>query len=256
MAVSSKSIVHYTKNLKALKSIIKDGSFRVKYCNEDLIFHEGEDGKTDGIAFPVVCFCDLPLTLAKEHIDKYGSYGIGLSKTWAREHNLNPVLYLEVNSILSRYLLSHTDKITALSVSDEDNEQYQEEFYNLAQLVGFCKNHAGPLKRFNKKTIEDYVFYDEREWRYMPTKEELGEADYMVSGNKYTKRKQYFNEQLQGISLPFNHSDISYIIVKSDKDIPTIADSLDAKYRSEIPATELQKLYTKIVSVNQIHNDF
>jgi hypothetical protein len=255
MAVSSKSIIHYTKNLRTLKSIISDSFFRIKYCNEDIIFSDG-DNTARGIAFPVVCFCDLPLTLAKEHIDKYGSYGIGLSKTWAHEHGLNPVLYLEVDSTLSRYLSAHVNKVSDMSENDIDNKEYEAEFYALAQVIGFCKNHAGLLERAGKKTVENYVFYDEREWRYMPNMDKLDYKTYMLDGENYTNNKHHYNEKIKNINLPFNPSDISYIIVKSEKDIPVIVDCLDIRYRSEIPATELQKLYTKIISVNQIHNDF
>ncbi|ALW86304.1 hypothetical protein AUC43_15170 [Hymenobacter sedentarius] len=78
----------------------------------------------------------------------------------------------------------------------------------------------------------------------------------MVYGEHYDKDRNRYNEALKDKRLIFDSNDISYIIVKTDKDIPVIADCLDARYRSEIPMTELQKLYTKIISVNQINNDF
>jgi hypothetical protein len=50
--------------------------------------------------FPMISFCDIPLALAKDQISKYGSYAIGLSKEWGISNQLNPVIYLESNSII------------------------------------------------------------------------------------------------------------------------------------------------------------
>jgi hypothetical protein len=44
-------------------------------------------------AIPMVCFCDLPLSLIKKHVEEYGGYGIGLNKTWGVKNGVAPVIY-------------------------------------------------------------------------------------------------------------------------------------------------------------------
>lgn len=254
MAVSSKSIIHYTYNINNIKGIINDSFLRLKYCKESILFDEDDEFE---VAFPMVCFCDLPLSSSKEHIAKYGSYGIGFSKSWARRNRLNPVLYLEKGSIISKYISAQTDKILD-KIEDKTIPKTEviDELYKFATMVGFCKNHMGDLVRKGKKPVPNYVFYDEREWRYIPSVETLDKAKILLSGSTYDSNKEKFNAKLKGKFLAFNHEDISYIIVKSEDDIAEIVDCIRAKYYNHLPAPTLHKLYTKVISVNQIHDDF
>lgn len=51
-------------------------------------------------AFPMSCFCDLPLSNTSKHLATYGNYGIGLTKKWGKKNGLNPILYLHKDSNL------------------------------------------------------------------------------------------------------------------------------------------------------------
>ncbi len=101
MTLSTSSIFHFTNDKEKLKGILKT-NFKVSYCKETLQFNN--EGFIMHI--PMVSFCDIPLSKAKNHIKSYGEYGIGLNKSWAVKNGLNPVLYFEIDSNLSDSFLS------------------------------------------------------------------------------------------------------------------------------------------------------
>ena len=72
MGLSSNSLIHLTKSKDALIGILKEG-FRIKYCLENI----GARNIKVGAAFPMVSFCDIPLSEIKNHIENYGDYGVG-----------------------------------------------------------------------------------------------------------------------------------------------------------------------------------
>lgn len=255
MAVSSKSIIHYTDSLKNITGIIEQSGFRLKYCLETIVLQKDELPPLLSAAFPMVSFCDLPLTLAKEHILSYGSYGIGLSKDWAKRNHLNPVLYVEYDSVTSEYIKEEGDRIGKLRKKDESF--FLEERTRFTKLVGFCKNHEGPLIRKGKLVNPNYIFYNEREWRYLPNKEILGDIPLSLPPRDYADNRDDRNAVLADTYLHFGYDDISYIIVKSDTDISTTVNAIRTRYEADgIPAIKLNSLYTKILTVEQIENDF
>jgi hypothetical protein len=95
MGISTNAVIHFTNKIERLRGILTEG-FKVKYCLEKNYVKGGQISA----AVPMVSFCDLPLSEIKNHILKYGSYGIGLKKSWALTNGLNPVLYIDRNSDL------------------------------------------------------------------------------------------------------------------------------------------------------------
>ncbi|HGF3751173.1 TPA: abortive infection system antitoxin AbiGi family protein, partial [Vibrio parahaemolyticus] len=94
MKPKSQTLFHFTKNLDFVKNILTDG-FWPRYCLEDFSWYIHN---IDYIAFPMVCFCDIPLSRIKEHVGFYGEYGVGVTKEWAIANRLNPVSYLSRTS--------------------------------------------------------------------------------------------------------------------------------------------------------------
>lgn len=100
--ISSETLFHFTPKPEYLFQLLQN-EFKPRYYPE-IIHLEGM--KTLNKAIPMVCFCDIPLSQIKDHIDTYGNYGIGMTKEWAIKNKLNPVLYLEPSSKLSKSIIS------------------------------------------------------------------------------------------------------------------------------------------------------
>ena len=102
MAISTNSIIHYTKSFEILSSILKEG-FKIKYCAEILKLGKTRTSKA---AHPMISFCDIPLSNSSQHFDAYGKYGLGLTKEWAVRNGINPVLYIDKNSLIAKSISS------------------------------------------------------------------------------------------------------------------------------------------------------
>ena len=94
MNPKSHTLFHFTKNSEVLKLIIQNG-FWPRYCLEDVGWLGYKE--FDFIAYPMVCFCDIPLSRVDEHVNFYGEFGIGLTKEWAKSNKLTPILYVAPN---------------------------------------------------------------------------------------------------------------------------------------------------------------
>lgn len=248
MALSTNSVIHYTERFEYLCGIIYCSGFRYKYCHEQISIEA--PGLVD-VAIPMVSFCDIPLSEVKNHIDTYGSYGIGLTKSWAKNVGMNPVLYVERKS---NYAALLRDQATGLGKLPENNER-DKMIEHYLSLFAYCKNYEGRLVR-GKINTDSYRFYDEREWRYIPKEEELKGAFVRLLGTQYAEDKEAYNEKLKDCYLKFTPGDISYIIVDSDEEIPEVLEILTKAYDPIATGRELKVLSTRILTKNQIWNDF
>ena len=277
MAISSNTLFHYTSKLNSLKSILKSG-FKVSYCRE-----------LDGV-FPMISFCDLPLGQAKLPLNDYGEFAIGMNNEWAKKNKLNPVLYLESESYLteeiSKALLSvqsnahswmsktETSIIAAKAVMGNNHPEIVNRFIDLTQSVSslensrtmvksmlnifrFSKPFKGDLIRDGQIVSKNHKFYDEREWRYIPDYDYKGIIPQM-SFEQYEKFKEnhptkpHIKHKKHAVS--FKASDINYLIVKQDSDIPKLITHLNNQDHLG-SAREIRLLTTKIMTAKQIKED-
>ena len=60
--------------------------------------YERLPGSKKNYIVPMKFFCDIPLGKVKNHMQRYGYYGIGLKKSFLQEHGATPVIYIHKNS--------------------------------------------------------------------------------------------------------------------------------------------------------------
>ncbi|WP_299051763.1 abortive infection system antitoxin AbiGi family protein [uncultured Polaribacter sp.] len=246
MAISTNSIIHYTDSFDILTLILKEG-FKVKYCVEKL--NLGKSGKSHA-AHPMISFCDIPLSDSEQHFDAYGKYGVGLSKEWAVKNGVNPVLYIDKNSLFANSLyelIKERRKSNTNLTKKQDSE--------ILQIKSYAKNYSGLLKR-KEVNNPNYKFYDEREWRLVPPKEKLNDAIFSLNLSYFNKNKESLNESISDCRFEFSSKDISYIIVEKTSEIPKMINFLRTDYSDKCTAKELDILFSKICSTEQIMEDY
>lgn len=224
MRPSSSSLFHYTKQASGLFGIIENG-FRYSYCFEAfdetiaqfINRHEFEMAKPIGsckekygIAIPMICFCDIPLSRANSHRSNYGNFCIGLNKEKIKAQlpNINPVLYQSSNWI--------THALKTLVESLPQQEQI-DDYFNQIKPITQGKNAVGGASEINKAhrssslpqlnldaipavklllslVKTDISKYDEREWRIFWDENiniEFGLTEELFNQkrNEYNKKK-------------------------------------------------------------------
>lgn len=245
MGLSPSTLFHFT-NKTGLKGILKD-NFKIKYCFEEIEHIE----KPVSIAIPMASFCDIKISEIIDHIEKYGYYGIGLSKEWAIEKGLNPVVYINSKSAFSNKLISTVRKFNSMDGLERVDQD------NLSNLVRYIKIYEGDLKR-KGKIIKNYRYADEREWRYVPEmkiKEKF--LGWLVKGQYDSAvKKRAENAKLKDERLFFNANQILYIIVKKESEINEIINHIRNVKGMNYTMEEIDRLTTRILSCERIINDF
>ncbi|MDP2992707.1 MAG: abortive infection system antitoxin AbiGi family protein [Deltaproteobacteria bacterium] len=221
-----------------------ENDFRPHYALEDFnTIFPGQPVNYLKLAIPMVSFCDIPLSQTAEHLSTYGCYGIGLTKEWGKRNGITPVLYTYPESLLAGFLrkmIKNTQKL-------EDQER--EFLYDISRFV---KPYTGPLWRAYG-TKENVVFYNEREWRYIPTEHKLllNEEDFL---NEAERKK--FNEDISSrYSIAFVPDDIRYLIVSTEDEILSLIKHFE-KLKSKFGGEELTILTTRIITTERIREDF
>lgn len=198
---------------------------------------------------PMVSFCDIPLSQIKDHLSRYGSYGIGLTREWAVKKRLNPVLYVQRQSNLAH---SYESAILHYERDGIDNDDAVAAFHRLADIARYTKNYEEILER-KSESYGMYRFSDEREWRYVP---EIGSSCEMYyAANDFDEETQVAaSKSVKDYRLVFDADDIKYIIISSEKEIPSLVDSLRDLRR--FSPRETERIIARVLTAEQIRSDF
>lgn len=248
--LSANTLFHFTRNKETLISILKT-KFYPRLCNEDLVLI----GTIAKLASPMVCFCDIPLSQIANHVKTYGKYAIGLKKDWAIKRGITPVLYTHPKSLLCDNFKEQWAHISKNKQSEERNDFFLDFIYTSL----FIKPYIGSQVRNGKK--EKIIFYNEREWRYIPPKKAL----YIDEQKKYLgllfedflkkTNIEELNTKYETYGIEFTPNDINYIIVEKEDEILEIIDAVQ-RIKGKYPFEEVKLLSTRIISMERISEDF
>jgi NACalpha-BTF3-like transcription factor len=249
--LSPNSLFHFTPDYENLLGILKN-TFYPRYCLEqfDLVDNDHQHFVEDAI--PMVCFCDIPLSQLMSHIDTYGNYGLGMTKEWGIRKGLNPVIYFSKNSNLAKKLNILTNK--SVWQNDENSRAFHE-------VMLYFKPYEGTLYR-GGKTKQRVRFYDEHEWRYTPDRSNLAIKNIKMSLQKHVYRDtiQLANEnqklETDLTRLDFTADDIKYVIIKTEEEINGMIEALTRIKGNRYDRDTLNRLTSRIITVEQIQEDF
>lgn len=210
MGLSSNVLWHQTS---------KDGFFKILKSRRILYSYSLENSfssmngiqpeTNESLAFPMISLSDIPICEMPHNKWAYGNYAIGLSREWSTLNKFTPVWYCEPNSAAYKLL----NQLAIKAIIDGDMKRAGNYLY----MLSYMKFIQGPLPR---RGYKNYRFYDEREYRLIPLKEEwdnkfnpiLFEKDY------YKYKKEHNDSSLLDVGVTFTPNDVRYLIVNSEYD--------------------------------------
>jgi hypothetical protein len=198
----------------------------------------------------MVCFCDMPLSQAAAHMSIYGRYAIGLTKDWGMAAGVSPVLYTYSGSATTEATLFLHLQIEDLQDTLDDDASFHP---RTERLLCFLKPYSAELLRHGKQPTT-VRFYDEREWRYVPADGWRGLNHEQFSNQRY---RDSANEALwPQCCLSFEPSDIRYIIVEREQEIPRVIKEIQRIKSRKYDLSDIEVLCSRVVAAHQILADF
>lgn len=226
------TLFHFTRRPDSVLSILRDG-LKFSYCSEIIT----ED---ISLGIPMVSFCDIPLLLCREHRSKYGLYAIGFSKkAFTKLPSGCEIGSVGYFSAQQKALISNV-----MSLASKQDK-----------VVGWFKQ----FEMIRKGKIQ--INYDECEWRILAFNDNRGNSiKWFWAEKDFLKWKETRTDKfLDGIKIPFKASDIRYIVVNQEKNIPNVVKrilALKTIAGTEASIREKELLCSRIISFEQLNSDF
>lgn len=242
MQISSNTLFHFTNHYDYFIDSLKHGlwpRYNIETCWNGMNF-----------VVPMVCFCDIPLSQIQNHVNRYGMYGIGVTKEFAKRNDLTPVLYVDASSKLkTKYLDEFLSKYTLPSTNEDSIKFSEMMLYYIKRVEGIetKKDKSGKEKQVHVK------YYNEREWRYIPSISKTIHLE--IDGKTTQKTCKELSKQTKNNRLLLEPNDIQYLIVRSDNMSLKLYEDIGKIFHS-FPPKDINLLRTKIIYNQQIKKDF
>ncbi|MBV1788059.1 hypothetical protein KQ940_08325 [Marinobacterium sp. D7] len=240
MGPKAESLFHFTKSIEFLKGILENG-FKPRYCLEDTRYLG-----IDYIAFPMSCFCDIPISRISEHTSFYGEYGIGMTRDWGSRNSLEPLIYAPNSGAVTDFINDLTSVELADKLPDIAEEYKIVLCKHFDRILCLTKPIKGEMLVGGEAVEKD--FYQENEWRYVPKGYDL------ILHKNFEERRDKKNSEVETQALKFLPNDVKYIFVKSDYEIPIIFDFIQDNM-GHLPLNEIKILCSRITSIETISSD-
>lgn len=260
--LSANTLFHFTRSRETLINILKT-KFYPRLSLEENFFFSNISSK---IAYPMVCFCDIPLSQIKNHTKSYGKYAIGLKKEWAQNNGISPILYTHKESFITKNLKDNFKNVNEAIMNYPTDIRLAKLWGDLIYTSFFIKLYKGMIKvETRNKTV---IFYNEREWRYVLPKEIIisllnKELDDTCPNKAFLEEYHFKNKVLvdkinltnETHGITFEPKDINYIIVEKEDEILPLINELTI-IKSKYSYEDVNILTTRIISMERINEDF
>lgn len=197
------------------------------------------------MAYPMICFCDIPISRISDHTAFYGSYGLGLTKDWGLKNGLTPLIYASPGSAATKTVDYFLNNLNFFGVPDADARTRQAREI-MCSLMTLIKPIKGNMLIGGVPTEKE--FYQENEWRYVPPGWDI------ISEPDYARDKDALNKKMEAHKLEFSPNDVRYIFVPDDTGIPALVDFIDQEM-GRFPHNDVKMLTTRLISLETIAKD-
>jgi hypothetical protein len=243
---ANKPIRNHKENLSA--SVLFTFTPKIEYLLEMLqkgitprYAYERLPGGEKGYIAPMKCFCDIPLSKVKFHMERYGYFGIGLKKSFLRKQGATPVIYVHSKSSILKDIIKR--KPTPMQSSS---------------ILPLLKRYDGDDYRFdrdNKLSSKKRVyFYDEQEWRYLPPgfSCELSATFKNIKLGVQAAGKINFENTYIKNCIEIPPTAIEYIIINKNRELDSLIEALKQIYKKP----DVDTILTKVQISDKILRDF
>ena len=202
--LSSYSLFHFTSSYNDLESILQNG-LEYRWVAEKL--------PTPGLAYliPMICFCNIPLSMIEEHVDWYGKFAIGFKRSALRALGASPVFYL------------HSDSALVYKGAKSINK------YKLERFLPYFKQFYGKQFHRGLSLYKYKKFYDEKEWRLFTGDPEIITYTDLKNLEKQRQDKKD-NFPIVAKPLTITLDMIEYIILENRNYLPAFKTFVNNKY--------------------------
>ncbi len=253
MAVSANTLFHFT-SIKGLTGILSSSGFYCQYSDEHFENILPSKSHYRFTYIPMISFCDLTIMQLSNdsiHRKNFGEFGIGLTKEWGILNGVSPVMYVHKESQQTKRLYRLIKALKDFRRRTNDAETIDSIQQEMIDSFKYIKPYTGNWQK-GKRFRDKIIFYNEREWRYSPLLNEHAVLSGVIKENRKEVKK--INVELKKSLIKFETKDVKFIVIKSKKNIPVVAKGINDM--SEISDTQKNELITKIISFEEIREDF